>query len=293
MSFHPDEIDVARMISRTVETRSGIIARGFDLSHALGDDGMRDLVQVRQTLARYTLGLVLLSPRYLVDSWFVGELTRLLDLDHHLGGRFLIPILIGDVDDTSIPKTLLKRGIIDLRGEKRDSGLEALIDKIEQRYRELPKQPAKVFVVHGHDEASREATARFLEAIGLEAIILNDRPSLGRTIIEKFEREANVAFAVVLLTPDDVGTAVREVAEPVSRARENVWIEIGFFIGRLGRNRVCVLKKKGVVTPSDVSGLGYVELDDHGAWKALLVRELRAAQVPLDEAKVLKVTTGG
>jgi Predicted nucleotide-binding protein containing TIR-like domain len=66
--------------------------------------------------------------------------------------------------------------------------------------------PNKVFVVHGHDDSAKEALARFLEKLDLEAIILNEQPDLGRTIIEKFETYANqVGFAVVLLTPDDLG----------------------------------------------------------------------------------------
>jgi hypothetical protein len=46
---------------------------------------------------------------------------------------------------------------------------------------------AKVFVVHGHDEGAREGVARFLERVGLEAIILHEKPNQGRAIIEKFE----------------------------------------------------------------------------------------------------------
>ncbi|MFP3335587.1 nucleotide-binding protein, partial [Pseudomonas sp. SIMBA_064] len=64
----------------------------------------------------------------------------------------------------------------------------------------------KVFVVHGHDEAALQGLARFLEKLGLEAVILREQPDQGRTIIEKFEEFSDgVGFAVVLLTPDDVG----------------------------------------------------------------------------------------
>jgi hypothetical protein len=63
----------------------------------------------------------------------------------------------------------------------------------------------KVFVVHGHDGEPKEAMARFLQSLGFEPVILHEQPNGGRTIIEKFEKNADVGFAVVLLTPDDVG----------------------------------------------------------------------------------------
>lgn len=78
----------------------------------------------------------------------------------------------------------------------------------------------KAFVVHGHDEGAREMVARFLEGIGFEAIILNERANQGRTVIEKIEAHGDVGFAVVLLSPDDVGSAKNADLQP--RARQNV-----------------------------------------------------------------------
>jgi len=65
----------------------------------------------------------------------------------------------------------------------------------------------KVFVVHGHDGEAKESVARCLEKLGLTAVILHEQPNQGRTIIEKFEDYADVGYAVVLLTPDDVGAS--------------------------------------------------------------------------------------
>ena len=67
-----------------------------------------------------------------------------------------------------------------------------------------------VFLVHGHDDGAKEAVARFVEKLGLEAVILHELPNMGRTIIEKFEQSAGVGYAVVLLTPDDIGRATRD-----------------------------------------------------------------------------------
>jgi hypothetical protein len=103
----------------------------------------------------------------------------------------------------------------------------------------------RVFIVHGHDEAAREAVARLVERAGLEAVILREQPNQGRTIIEKFEKQSETAeFAVVLLTPDDVGGARGTLPEDLRlRARQNVVAELFFFIGKLGRSKVCALVK--------------------------------------------------
>jgi predicted nucleotide-binding protein len=97
-----------------------------------------------------------------------------------------------------------------------------------------------VFIVHGQADGPREAVARFLEQLGIEPIILHEHANRGRTIIEKFEAHADVGFAIILLTPDDMGVAQGGKQRP--RARQNVILELGYFIGRLGRSHVCALK---------------------------------------------------
>lgn len=138
----------------------------------------------------------------------------------------------------------------------------------------LPKPSKRVFVVHGHDEEAKQTTARFLEHIGLEPVILHEQPNSGRTIIEKFEDHADVGFAVVLLTPDDVAHPAGASDKLSRRARQNVILELGYFIGRLTRRRVCALYKPGVEIPSDYQGVGYVEFDPTGGWRTKLAQEL-------------------
>ncbi len=112
----------------------------------------------------------------------------------------------------------------------------------------------KIFIVHGHDDGSREAVARFLERIGFAPIILHEQANQGRTVIEKVVAHGDVGFAVVLLTPDDEGrTMGAESLEP--RARQNVLLELGYFIGRLGRANVCALKRGELEIPSDFAGV--------------------------------------
>jgi len=146
----------------------------------------------------------------------------------------------------------------------------------------------KVFVVHGHDDAAKNSAARFLDKLGLEPIILHEEASSGRTIIEKFENYSDdVAFAVVLLTPDDVGNAANSSGELLPRARQNVIMELGYFMGRLGRSRVCALYKGGVELPSDYQGVLYIDMDTAGGWKAKLAQEFVQAKIPIDLAGLL------
>jgi predicted nucleotide-binding protein len=142
----------------------------------------------------------------------------------------------------------------------------------------------KVFVVHGHDEGARESVARFLERLGFEAIILHEQANRGRTVIEKVEAHGDVGFAVVLLTPDDIGCA--KGGTPIPRARQNVLLELGYFIGRLGRDHVCALKRGEVEIPSDFGGVVYVSFDDASGWKQALGKELQAAGFEIEWSKV-------
>jgi Predicted nucleotide-binding protein containing TIR-like domain len=145
--------------------------------------------------------------------------------------------------------------------------------------RGAPATP-RVFVVHGHDHGARDAVARLLTSLKLDPVILAEQPNKGRTIIEKFEAYADVVFAVVVLSPDDVGGAVGGEQRP--RARQNVVLELGFFIGKLGRARVAAVRIGDIEEPADVNGVVYIAFDSGGAWKTKLARELQAAQIQVD-----------
>lgn len=158
-----------------------------------------------------------------------------------------------------------------------------LIEEPAAAVREIPITN-RVFLVHGRDGAIKNEVARFLERLGLDVVILHERPNKGRTLITKFQEESSdVSFAIVLVTPDDMGGLADGDAQP--RARQNVVFELGFFIGRLGSERVCALMANGVEKPSDYDGVAYVPLDPTGGWKNELTRELAAARIPVDFTK--------
>jgi predicted nucleotide-binding protein len=139
---------------------------------------------------------------------------------------------------------------------------------------------SKVFIVHGRDDLAKIDAARFIEKLGFEAIILHEQASSGQTIIEKIEAHTNVGFAVVLYTPCDVGGLANEPQR--SRARQNVVFEHGYLIGKLGRHNVSALVKGDVEIPNDISGVVYVALDQPGAWRITVAKELRKAGYAVD-----------
>lgn len=141
----------------------------------------------------------------------------------------------------------------------------------------------KIFIVHGHDEVAKTTVARVLEKAGFNPIILHEQANLGKTIIEKLDYYTDVAFAIVLYTECDLGRAKEETVEKERyRARQNVVYEHGYLIGKLGREKVFALVKGNVETPGDISGVVYTQMDDAGAWKMELVRDMKAIGLPID-----------
>ncbi|MDX6627668.1 MAG: hypothetical protein QOE56_2657 [Solirubrobacterales bacterium] len=139
-------------------------------------------------------------------------------------------------------------------------------------------QAKEIFVVHGHQR--KDEVAGFLQrTTGIEPIVLGERAGRGRTIIEKFEGEARAAaYAVVLLTEDDLGRA-KDAADLRPRARQNVILELGYFIGKIGRENVAVLHEDDVEILTDYQGVEYISFA--GNWEAKLIRELREAGIPI------------
>jgi len=153
---------------------------------------------------------------------------------------------------------------------------------LKESQRPAPSADAQdVFVVHGHDDATRNAVSRFIQQItGREPVILHEQPNSGLTVIEKFEQHArSTGFAVILLTGDDEGKTLGTETLAL-RARQNVVLELGFFVSALGRQRVAALHEAGVELPSDISGMLYTSLESD--WKMELAREMRAAGLDVD-----------
>lgn len=159
--------------------------------------------------------------------------------------------------------------------ERKIELLKSEYSDVEEDHFETELDKSKIFIVHGHDELAKTEVARFIEKLGFEAIILHEKASSGKTIIEKIEEYSNVGFGVVLYTPCDIGSRMGdEKFNLVNRARQNVVFEHGYLIGKIGRNNVAALVKDEVETPNDISGVVYISLNS-GEWKLQLAKELR------------------
>lgn len=141
--------------------------------------------------------------------------------------------------------------------KKREEVMEVKAEAIDNK---------KVFVVHGHDTELKNDVELFLKSINLDPIVLHRQLDEGMTVIEKFEKYSDVNYAIILLTPDDVGFPVSEIEKSEEdraveyRARQNVIFEFGYFVGKLSRKNVCCIYKQGVRLPSDLNGLIYKQV---------------------------------
>lgn len=152
--------------------------------------------------------------------------------------------------------------------------------------KELPADRSKVFIVHGRDNLAKIEAARFVERLGLIAVILHEQANAGKTIIEKIEEHTNVGFALVLYTPCDVGCLAHGNNQQ-SRARQNVVFEHGYLTAKLGRKNVCALVKGEIEIPNDISGVVYIPLDDNSAWHFSVAKELKSSGYKIDINDIL------
>lgn len=181
---------------------------------------------------------------------------------------------------------------IELDGKRDEAVIKPIL--IEQNEKiianEINTLNNKVFIVHGHNESMKQSVARIVEKLDLNPVILHEQSNLEKTVIEKFMTHSNVGFAIVLLSADDFGYSKNESKENAKkRARQNVILELGFFIGKLGRNRVVALVEDSsdFEIPSDINGVIYIPFDNAGKWKFDLLKEFVDNGYNLDANKIL------
>ena len=175
-----------------------------------------------------------------------------------------------------------------------NSGKHTVQGKAQDQVREILNgtvmvQNRKIFVVYGHDDIARTQLEALLRRWDLEPIILDQQASGGQTIIEKLEDYgSDVGYAIVLATPDDDGKAKSETVYK-SRVRQNVVLELGMFLAKLGRERVAILLKEAAdfEKPSDIQGLVYIPFQNKVDEVALsLIRELSRQGYKIDTTRI-------
>ena len=234
------------------------------------------------------------SPIYVIVNALNGTddlrrlLLRVVSPKEHAGDRGAINKVVHELNQALWPESLK----IEFNGvEPRLSEITepSMIPRIQtvRRKRTVAEPTAnqastsdEVFIIHGRDIGTKDTVARLIERLGIKPVVLQDLPNRGRTIIEKFEDYSRVGFAIAIFTPDDQGSLVDEPSNP--RTRQNVIFELGYFVGKLGRDRACAPIKGEVEIPSDYSGVVYIPLDDDEGWEMKLVRELQHAGYKVD-----------
>jgi predicted nucleotide-binding protein len=262
-------------------------ARGIELLNRQYEKG-QSLLSNRPTKEEEYAAWENITREYLSKSFGSDSPNVRSVLDIGKGGGFLL-----DADESywenrradSLQRQLVMiKGLIEVLETELEEDVPAILSPL------ISSVSNRVFLVHGRNDGIKEMVARFLMRLDVEVTILHEQPNRGRTIIEKFvDHSKDVGFAVVLLTADDVGGLIGEPNDKqVHRARQNVILELGFFLGALGRHRVCALYESGVEIPSDFQGVLFVPLGD-GNWKWHLAKEMQAAGLPIDMNKVVGV----
>lgn len=154
-------------------------------------------------------------------------------------------------------------GKYQVQGKNKDEVL-ALIESGEIKSNKRHKSK-KIFVVYGHDDSARTELESILRRWGLEPVILDKIASGGKTVIEKLESQIpSVEYGIVLATPDDEGYRREAPDEKMYRCRQNVVLEMGMLLARLGRDNIAVLLKdpKNIERPSDIQGIVYIPFEN-------------------------------
>ena len=145
----------------------------------------------------------------------------------------------------------------------------------------------KIFVVHGQDNEMKTDVTQTLQKLDLEPIILHEKPDNGQTLIEKISEYTHVSFAVVLLSPDDLAYPTEKTPDEAKyRAKQNVIFELGYFLGRLGKQNVVAIyrKKEDFEIPNDYTGVLWIEYKS--GWYFELIRELKVCNFDVDANKL-------
>lgn len=194
------------------------------------------------------IALVVLSPSYLKDKWLEAELHALVAIEQRQRKKFILPVMIANVDDSKLP--LYLRENKDIRIDLREKGgREEKMEELASRIAEMAQPVGKVFIGHG----------RSLEWMALKDFLQNEL----RLEYEEFNRVApegkatkerltemldNSSFAFLVMTAED------EHADETIHARENVVHEVGLFQGKLGFERAIILLEEGCTEFSNIAG---------------------------------------
>jgi predicted nucleotide-binding protein len=189
------------------------------------------------------------------------------------------------------PKKKLLKEILPKEKLQREEPPKEVSDRIKMLKEESPSPPvlnqsqflgSNFLLIHGRDGAANESLSKFIERLGLRAIIFHEKTEEGRSIIEKFEKFSNFNFAIFLFTASEIPIPQNRLGEGQVNISQNVIFEFGYLVGKLGQKRVCTLYKEGVEIPLNYPGIAYIPIDSRGVWRLLLAKEIKEAGIEID-----------
>lgn len=242
VSYSQRDKDIAARVVDGLRKKGHTVLWDIDLLRA----GMDFRVVLAQALRDCPVVVSILTKNSVSASYPMSELGAARVL-----GKVLIPLIFDDIDYPNVIQDLYC-----VRASESD--LDQILDRVHVDISQFAAENKKVFIVHGQNEAKKLELKDFLAKLALDPVILHQQNDLGKTIIEKFEYYASqCTFAVVLLTPDDQAAPANSSIEGKWRARQNVIMELGWFMAKLGRERVLILHQGQLEIPSDILGVVY------------------------------------
>jgi len=247
VSYNQRDQAIAARVVEGLRKRGHTVLWDIDLLRA----GLDWRVVLAQGLRDAPVVLSILTSNSVSASYPMSELGAARVL-----GKILIPLIFDNIDYPNVVQDLFC-----LRAAESD--LDQVLDRVHRDMSQFAAENKKVFIVHGQNEAKKLELKDFLAKLALDPVILHEQNDLGKTIIEKFEYYASqCAFAFVLLTPDDQTAPASSSNEGKWRARQNVIMELGWFMSRLGRERVMILHQGQLEIPSDILGVVYAPFNN-------------------------------
>lgn len=189
------------------------------------------------------------------------------------------------ITETTEFKNIFSENLFDILLKKQKLEIQKDFQKDNSKLKNIQDENNKIFIVHGHDIEMRETVARFVEKIGLEAVILYEQTNGGKTIIEKIEENTDVRYGIILYSPCDHGKSQKE-EKLKKRPRQNVVLEHGYLMAKLGRKNVIALTKGELELPSDLLGIINPNYDLSGYWKFKIAMELKENGLKIDMNKI-------
>jgi len=209
------------------------------LIRGIGDQSTRLL----GTFQRATRGLPM--PDSIIDPGWQESMFR---------GRFESKLLEVEASLESIIRELEIFGLPDARIET-----------------EIRQESSKTFIAHGPLSLALDKLCRFLKALGVKTLVVEEQPSSGKAIDDKVEHYmAEADCAVILATGDD---KIEEKLHP----RQNVIHEIGL-AQKTFPDKIIYLLEKGVEFPSNIRPKVWESFTQESMDEAFiaLARELKA-----------------